>query len=301
MADQSVPQCPVCGKEIPPRIISKNPSRICCSMACSTVRLRKQADERMSRNCAECGIVYIARRSTSVFCSRACQHKAKHPNHRACETCSVEYSPVRFLNGKWIADGQPSRRFCSDTCRSVSVRQTKGHECKACGVMYTPVRLCPQYHKYVKYNGFKVCSDACRVAAKKQHGKQLSESGKMKGRAHPNWQGGSHRVGYRGLEWKNTRDRVRYASGFKCEHCGMSEDEHLSRWKQKLHVNHKIPYHQHSAGNPNRMSNLEALCKRCHIKADWAWRKDNPIQMTLAGLWSGGSAEADAFKKAGLE
>jgi hypothetical protein len=63
----------------------------------------------------------------------------------------------------------------------------------------------------------------------------------------------------------------------------MTEAEHLQRYRQRLNVNHKTPFHQHTKkAAANRASNLEALCKPCHTKADWKWRKENPIQTTLS-------------------
>src|SRR5690606_19633572 len=102
----------------------------------------------------------------------------------------------------------------------------------------------------------------------------------------PNWQGGSHRLGYRGAGWPAIRRKVRERAGFRCESCGLTEADHIDRHGQRLHVNHKVPYHQHNKGNPNRPGNLEALCVSCHMKADWEWRRKNPVQMTLIRLLS---------------
>jgi hypothetical protein len=62
----------------------------------------------------------------------------------------------------------------------------------------------------------------------------------------------------------------------------MTEAEHLERFSMGLNVNHKTPFHQHTnKTTANRLSNLEALCKSCHTKEDWKWRKTHPIQLGM--------------------
>ncbi|NID14378.1 HNH endonuclease [Luteibacter yeojuensis] len=75
---------------------------------------------------------------------------------------------------------------------------------------------------------------------------------------------------------------ARNRAGRCCEHCHMSEAEHQEKFKMRLNVNHKEPFHQHANKSlANRLSNLEALCKSCHTRADWKWRKEHPMQAVL--------------------
>jgi 5-methylcytosine-specific restriction endonuclease McrA len=100
---------------------------------------------------------------------------------------------------------------------------------------------------------------------------------------HPNWQGGSHYGKTRGPGWTRIAERCRELHNRTCKHCGMTEKESKAKGWWRLQVNHIIPFHQwRNKEAANKQSNLEALCKSCHTKADWKWRKENAVQMTLA-------------------
>lgn len=95
---------------------------------------------------------------------------------------------------------------------------------------------------------------------------------------HPNWQGGGKRRGYRGSGWQRIAESVRVMAGRKCEHCGLDESDNGRR----LDVNHIVPFHQSkNKSQANKTSNLEALCRSCHMLADAKWRKENPIQVVI--------------------
>ena len=160
--------------------------------------------------------------------------------------------------------------------------RTSPARCVNCNTLFTAIKWFPNRGRFASVNGIKTCSNACRDEWRSNDEERKRKiSAAFTGDKHPNWQGGSHRIGYRGAGWSAIRRKVRKRAGYVCESCGMTEAKHIEKHRQTLHVNHKVPYHQHASGNPNRLSNLEALCVSCHMKADWEWRKQNAVQMTL--------------------
>ena len=64
----------------------------------------------------------------------------------------------------------------------------------------------------------------------------------------------SHRRGYGGTAWKKLRMVVLIRDAFICQHC----NEYAGK---SAHCDHIIPKAQ---GGTNELSNLQALCHRCH-------------------------------------
>ncbi len=70
--------------------------------------------------------------------------------------------------------------------------------------------------------------------------------------------------------WKRYRRAKLALAGWKCERCGLGEDDREKRGR--LHVHHKTPLTEdqrrtqdESAGFPD-LENVEALCLNCHSK-----------------------------------
>ena len=141
---------------------------------------------------------------------------------------------------------------------------------------------------------FKVCggaSPSCRrnpLALARGGSQRTDEARKEKiskaftGPNHPNWQGGSHKIDKRGAGWQRLRKQVTKRDSYKCCHCGIDRDQQFERYGRDFSINHIIPFHQ--SGNTikaNKLSNLETLCDSCHTKADWKYRKENPMQGVL--------------------
>ena len=226
------------------------------------------------------------KRSVHKFCNRDCYDAyrvaVREANAKPCATCGKIMDAPSTVK---------TRKYCSWECKLADTR-AKPVNCLSCGCWFTAVKPIKRSFgiQVISHNprdGRVTCSSECHhawIRDNPERKRKISEA--ITAEKHPNWMGGSHRIGYRGVGWQKIRERVRRAAGFKCEHCGMSEDDHMKMYGCTLHVNHKVPYHQHASGNPNKPSNLEALCRSCHTKADWKWRKDHPQQLTLAKMYS---------------
>ncbi|MBV6396591.1 MAG: hypothetical protein HFACDABA_02191 [Anaerolineales bacterium] len=78
-----------------------------------------------------------------------------------------------------------------------------------------------------------------------------------------------------GPDWASIRERVRARDGFRCQMCGLPENE------RQHDVHHKIPFRQFASHmEANRLDNLITLCPSCHRKAEQNVR----MRSGLAGL-----------------
>lgn len=88
------------------------------------------------------------------------------------------------------------------------------------------------------------------------------------GKNHWNWKGGKGKILTKkryGDDWDNVRMIVYERDNYTCQKCGISMNESIKKFKQPLHVHHIIPFLK---SFDNSMSNLIALCPRCHRKVE---------------------------------
>lgn len=86
----------------------------------------------------------------------------------------------------------------------------------------------------------------------------------MIGEDNPNWLGGLDKKDY---DWKFNailKREIRQRDNYECKNCNMTEEEHLIRYNENLHVHH-IDYDKHNNGKIN----LITLCLKCNIKANY--------------------------------
>jgi hypothetical protein len=260
------PPCRQCGKLISlSSFVKSGGRRKFCSRTCAYAGRAVSAIERHGKKCAHCNKLFRPKSfEKTLYCGRAC-----------CIAGNKAKPKQRF-----ISDGANKRDYCSSHC--LHVMNNTGHEksCRACGVMFTPVRSQDGKKGMAPYDLPTTCSRECHDAAypvSEEMRRRMSE--RISGAGHPNWQGGSYRQGFRGRDWPAIAERARVRAQRKCERCGRPESENGRR----LDVNHKIPFHQHRIKEQaNHHSNLEALCRGCHTKTDWQWRKSNHIQLAMS-------------------
>jgi len=78
-----------------------------------------------------------------------------------------------------------------------------------------------------------------------------------------------------GPNWLAQRDRARERDAYRCQNCGAPEQGRAH------HVHHKTPFRAFASyQQANQLSNLVALCPRCHRRAELAVR----MRSGLAGL-----------------
>ena len=220
-----------------------------------------------------------------IFCNRQCydafRSESRNKPKGECLNCGVAITnkTTRNLNPK----------YCSNTCR-LEHKKSKDRHCISCGVWFSSLKWNTSAGRLVADNTRKTCSKECYIASIKNNEDRREKISKaFSGSNHPNWQGGSSYLdnsGFRGANWKMIRIKVLKRDNYKCVSCGISSDDHIKKYGCELNINHIIPFHQFGGMTElaNKLRNLESLCKSCHTKADWKYRKENPIQQVLCFL-----------------
>lgn len=105
-------------------------------------------------------------------------------------------------------------------------------------------------------------------------------TGTRVGKNHPLWKGGAEKR--YGTGWKRAkRITLRRADG-QCESCGKTPEE-LGR---PLDVHHKIPVRYFTVpSDAHSLSNLIALCRPCHVKAERAGYESMPLFQSVNSKW----------------
>lgn len=79
-------------------------------------------------------------------------------------------------------------------------------------------------------------------------------------------------TGYYGVDWPGIRQQVLDRDDFRCQGCGLTDQEHRERddlFGGGLHIHHEQPAKDFdSRAEANALSNLTALCADCHRAAE---------------------------------
>jgi len=100
----------------------------------------------------------------------------------------------------------------------------------------------------------------------KTHSKEYIEKLKyiMSKEGNPNWQEGKSFEPY-SIDWtEELKERIRKRDNYECQHCGMTEEEHLIVYGRVLPIHH-IDYNKKNC----KESNLISLCLQCNSRANF--------------------------------
>lgn len=282
--------CETCGAQFKP---VKGKANLFCGLPCYRVAQRAGKYNRGTsriHSCHYCGKLVLGinkskkrngEHSDNVFCDRSCYDAYRSDIRKQiigkCQHCD---KPLERGNGD-----PRLRKFCNAECRFLGLKP-KPRNCLQCGSLFTPLKYVPERGRFIANKTSHMCSDVCvdtylRTSEKRK--KQLSDA--FTGEKHPNWQGGPNLgdSSSRGAGWAARREKAILRDKCKCVQCGISRSAHREKYGSDLNVNHIIPFWQHGGKTQqaNRLSNLETLCKACHTKTDWQYRKNNPMQMVI--------------------
>lgn len=289
MCQSIIHNCTICSQEFK---AVKGKGNKFCSMPCYRIHQRSGSyAARESKRIAECAHCHseITNKSpkklaggedANLYCERACYdaHR-KRPAIDLAKDC-IECGCSFYRSGAM----KESTAYCSVACRTKHEKPAPV-SCIACGVLFSALQIRSDGKSwYVRLSSRKTCSPECvSVSRRTNQDRKDKISAAFSGAKHPNWQGGSHYGSKRGAGWNQIAEQCRDLHGRKCKSCGMLEADSILMGWGRLQVNHIKPFHQWAnKTHANRQSNLEALCKSCHTRIDWAWRKSNPVQMSLA-------------------
>ena len=218
------------------------------------------------RPCVHCGNKFVPMNSKdSKFCSMACfttWRRAKTVKKK-CEGCGSEFE-------LWQREAE-NRRYCSHSCFMSSQKIYEGQaKCSGCGVCFTPIRWRNSARGFsytVRRKDTFVCSLEClnqvRVSA-------IRHSAELRAKNNPESQSRKKRCSptnssYRGAEWAAISESIRARDKYRCQRCGVSQQDQFAKYKRRLSVHHIIPFHNFpNARKANRRKNLITLCDGCH-------------------------------------
>lgn len=288
MCESIIASCKTCGTPFHP---SKYKSSKFCGMPCYRAHQRsgsyKTREAKRIYDCSNCGEKVTGRSfsrdasgaiSEKIYCGRACYDAARSSAQKSLEKKCIGCGEMFYRSGVML-----DAVYCNAKCRTAH-NMPSPVTCISCGCLFSAIQLRSGASKwYVRMTNRKTCSSECLTSFYKEDQSRKDKIGAaFKGEKHPNWQGGTHRQGNRGAGWNATAEKCRDLHRRKCKNCGMDESVGLARGWGRLQVNHITPFHQTlNKRAANLQSNLEALCKSCHTKADWKWRKENSVQMSL--------------------
>ena len=282
--------CIICNAQFKPKSGKSNKF---CGLPCYRVSQKsgdyKRGSERKG-SCTECGCDVIGKsastkrdgtKSSLLFCNRDCydKHRAKIKDNSKSEClCCGKKLGFKTSHNK-------NSKYCDTSCK-LEHKKSKDRHCISCGVWFSSLKWNSSIGRLVADNSRKTCTNECyikNIKTNQERKNKISEAFKQD--KHPNWQGGESlkRRGFRGYDWKYIRLDVIARDKFKCLHCGIGRDDHYKKYNCDFNVNHIKPFFQFGGKTElaNKLSNLETLCKSCHTKADWRYRKENPIQLGL--------------------
>jgi len=81
----------------------------------------------------------------------------------------------------------------------------------------------------------------------------------MRGKNNPNWQGGKSFEPYSPEFNNKLKEFIRERDNHICQKCGITQEEYIKKYNQKLHV-----HHINDNKKNNKLDNLLTLCIRCH-------------------------------------
>lgn len=286
--------CLTCDTQFIPKN-PKKPNKFCC-MACYRVYQKTPAYttdyNRPSRTdlkpvpCANCeknivrnpSVRRNGKKADNVYCDRKC-----YDEHRK-KLQQVVIAQCKYCDSDIRANNQ-GKVYCSIVCRNKDVKP-EPRPCIVCQILFDPVKYHKSEDRYSLDDSLKTCSNEClREFYRTDQSRKDKISNAFSGSKHPNWQGGvsGSYTNFRGSKWQGLRKKVMRRDGYKCRHCGIDKDEQMKRHNRMFSINHIVPFHQLSGNTvaANKLSNLETLCDSCHTKADWAYRRENPMQGVL--------------------
>lgn len=190
----------------------------------------------LKKNCSYCGKeffkdvnVSLEKWNTSVkYCSRSCYWKAKPKPPCICKQCGKEYKPIGRSFSK--------SNYCSMSCLSASQKKPLP-KCELCG------NECGRHNR-------RFCSRECKVL--------WYRGDKVYCYVGENFRKDASPVDY--SVWKRIAESIRERD-IVCRHCGKTKSAN----GRALDIHHVIPFR---ISHDNSPSNLIALCRSCHKKAD---------------------------------
>lgn len=210
-----------------------------CSTEC---RWEFQRTEKIKVECSGCGndfeVSSESEKERRSFCSRECQWSedgyGSAEKKSVCDNCGDEFWRDEYELGR--RDGNT---YCTHSCSMEHRKKERVTcECKECGEDFKLLES--ELNAGEKKGTF--CSKSCKY-------ENSRTAGGLK----------------YGKGWSSTKREVRSRDNYRCQACGITQDQTKEVFGERLHVHHVVPFR---LSEDNSKSNLISLCGCCHRRLE---------------------------------
>lgn len=242
-----------------------------CSRKC---KYSFEESEKYYFDCTNCGDEVVRHPSAvdemgdyeirNHFCDKECESEWKSANWvgedhpcwvdntvaKTCDNCDEDIKVLEYYTDKL------EHFFCGHRCHTEFQTQQTHIVCDYCDEEF---ELTPRQRMKLSEQDRMFCSDDCSSAWRSEF---------QRGENNPAWRGGKKT--YYGPNWHEARRTVLERDNKKCQHCGLSRDEHYDRVGRDLEVHHRTPLREFDDNyeEANDPENLVTLCSGCHKKVE---------------------------------
>jgi hypothetical protein len=215
----------------------------------------KEVSDKNTKRCQKCYGKSITKYNYCLDCNKRIDRRAKR-----CLKCAGKKHSKKF-KGIPKKDGCSLKIYYCIICNSKISYQSWCYgtkKCKKCGHIKNDKSYnnkCLDCGKHISFQSIRCNSCAKKFAIK-------TGSFKIKrGKEHWHYKDGTGRDPY-GFDFTSKlKLEIRKRDSFKCQYCGMTEEEHLKKYNRVLEIHHK----DHRKNNNNK-DNLITSCKKCNLK-----------------------------------
>ena len=121
-------------------------------------------------------------------------------------------------------------------------------------------------YKCIKYSKHHYCKSCDREICQRNflYGQGRCNHCAKRNNLNPNYIDGRNSEKYSPEFTQSLREQIRKRDDYKCQHCGMTQEEHFTIYGRDIEVHH-IDYNKQNC----KKKNLITLCKQCNIRANY--------------------------------
>ncbi|MGW4076047.1 HNH endonuclease [Streptomyces asiaticus] len=252
--NQTTHACPDCGTDISHRRWNAKRCQQCTARRSRANRGKPAV--LIARECATCGSPFIAKRSDSTCCSRACTVARLNAIHNAARRVRHAPRPCPLCGDQFVPQRSDSTA-CSASCarRLAYVPRDVRHDkiCDVCGKAFTSKRSdakrcsprCGKIHHYAENRDALIAAAAAWSTANRDKRRLIAAQYKAKRRG---WEGDGPGVALK--DWLQVLGR----HAGRCAYCGGETCD--------THMDHVVPL---SRGGAHSIGNVLPACPACNL------------------------------------
>jgi hypothetical protein len=167
-----------------------------------------------------------------------------------------EHEKISGKNNPNYKDGRTLKKYYCDKCGKQITIQSKSGMCCFCCLKGKKRKT------FTQATRLKISKSLTGRKASKLTREKMSES--HKGKNHWNYKDGLSKLPYSYKFTSILRELIKERDSFKCQHCNITQEEHLEKYNRDIEVHH-IDYNKFNCDE----NNLITVCKKCNVKANY--------------------------------